>query len=189
MGGNSRRCGRQRQPQVFRVEPGPQPERSHEDRLAHPVDLPEGRPVGIRWNVFVLIDPGVEDFTDDTVDRTAGHACHSRRRANHEQRQKDDPATGQVGLVECVGIDGPLRQGKLVEREAAECPADVLLAIPAHQLGDLKTKPGLDRGVALGVIGQEIDRGELHRLQELAGFRPPGFDAGLCDSSLAGARR
>ena len=143
------------------------------------MDLAEGGPVSVRRNVLVLIDPRVEDLMNDTVDSTNGHADHSRHGANHEHRQKDDPTTGQVGLIEREGVDGPLRQGKLVEREAAECPADVLLAIPPHQLSDLRAEPGLDRGVALGVICQEIDRGELHRLEEVAGFRPPRLDLGL----------
>ncbi len=54
--------------------------------------------------------------------------------------------------------------------KAAKCAADVLLAIAAHQLGDLRAESGLDLGDALGVVGQEVDRGELDRLEERAGF-------------------
>ena len=59
-----------------------------------------------------------------------------------------------------------------MEREAAERAADVLLAVAPHQLGDLRSEPRVDLGVALGVVGEEVDRRELDRLEERVGLRP-----------------
>ena len=116
---------------------------------------------------------------DDAVDpadcKTDGFPCPG----DHKQGQKHDPPAGQVGFVKGEGIDGSLGQRELVEREAAERMADILLAIPAHQLGDLVTEPLTDGGVALGIVGQEVDRGEFHRLQECGGFRPTRLDVRL----------
>ena len=67
-----------------------------------------------------------------------------------------------------------LGQRELVEREAAEGAADVLLAVPPHELGDLGAEPCADHRVALGVVGQEVDRGELDGLQEGVGLRAAG---------------
>ncbi len=75
-----------------------------------------------------------------------------------------------MGFVEGERVDRPGRQRQLVEREAAERAADVLLAVAPHQLGDLRAEPGVDLGVALGFVGQEIDRREFDRLQERAGL-------------------
>ena len=82
------------------------------------------------------------------------------------ERQERDPAAGQVGFIKGIRVDGPRRQGQLVQREAAERPADVLLAVSPHQLGDLRAEPGVNLGVALGFVGQEVNRGELDGLQE-----------------------
>ena len=90
-----------------------------------------------------------------------------RARANGKQH---DPAACQIGFVEGERVDRPGRQRQLVEREAAKRAADVLLAVAAHQLGDLRAEPGVDLGVALGFVGQEVDGGELDRLQERAGL-------------------
>ena len=83
-----------------------------------------------------------------------------------KQGEEDDPAAGEVDLIEPERIDGSLRQWELVQWEAAKGPAHILLPVPPDQLGDLRAKPCLDRGVALGIIGQEIDCREFHGLQE-----------------------
>ena len=57
-----------------------------------------------------------------------------------------------------------------MEREAAEGPTDILLAVEPHQLGDLRPEPRADLGIAIGVVGEEVDRGELDRLEEGIGF-------------------
>ena len=72
-----------------------------------------------------------------------------------------------------------------MEREAAERAADVLLAVAPHQLGDLRAEPGVDLGVALGVVGQEVDRRELDRLQERAGLPARSIAAEARVRSLA----
>ena len=68
LAGDARRGRRQRQPQVFDVEPGPQPERSHEHRLAHAMDLAQGGPVGVGRNDLLAVDLGMEDLVNDPVD-------------------------------------------------------------------------------------------------------------------------
>ncbi len=80
-----------------------------------------------------------------------------------------------MGFVEGVRVDRPGRQRQLVEREAAKGAADVLLAVASHQLGDLRAEPGVDLGVALGLVGQEVNRGEFDRLQERARLSAGGL--------------
>ncbi len=98
---------------------------------------------------------------------TARPRPRARRNGN-----EDDPAPRQVGLVQGERVDRPCRQRELVERKAAKGAADVLLAVAPDQLRDLRAEPRVDLGVALGVVGQEVDRRELDRLQERR--RPPG---------------
>ena len=76
-----------------------------------------------------------------------------------------------------------------MEREAAEGAADVLLAVPPDELGDLMTETSADHRVALGIVGQEIDRGELDGLEEGAGLRRAGAArARLEPPGIAGCR-
>ena len=168
--GDARRGRRERQPQVFHVETSPQPERAHEHRLAHAMNLAQGGPVGIGGNDLLAVDLGMEDLVNDAVDGPDAQHDGPSQAASQRERQEGDPAAGQMGFVEGERVDRPGRQRQLVERKAAKGAADVLLAVAPHQLGDLRAEPGVNLGVALGFVGQEVDRRELDRLQECAGL-------------------
>ena len=72
LGGDARRGRGERQAQILDVESGPQPERAHEYGLPHAVDLPQGRPVGVRRDGAILVDLRMEDLADDAVDAAHG---------------------------------------------------------------------------------------------------------------------
>ena len=61
-----------------------------------------------------------------------------------------------------------------MQRKAAKGSADILLAVPPDQLGDLRAESGQDGGVAVGVVGQEVDGGELDGLEKRAGLGAGG---------------
>ena len=170
LAGDARRGRRQRQPQVLHVEAGSQPERAHEHRLAHSMDLAQRRPVCVGGNDSLAVDLGMQDLVDDPVDASDGRARRPPSRAEPARTEERDPAAGQMGFVERERVDGAGRQRQLVERKAPERAADVLLAVAPHQLGDLRAETRVNLGVALGVVGQEVDGRELDRLQERAGL-------------------
>ncbi len=93
------RCAGQRQPQVLHIEPGSQPERAHEHRLAHSVDLAQGRPVGIRRDGALPVDLRIEDLANDPEDAPDADPDGFPQGASQAERQEDDPASGQVGFV------------------------------------------------------------------------------------------
>ena len=62
-----RRAG-QRQTHVLDVEPGAQPERTHEHRLAHAMDLAQSGPVGVSRHNLLPVNLRIQDFVDHPED-------------------------------------------------------------------------------------------------------------------------
>ncbi len=102
--GDARRGRGQRQPQVLHVETSPQPERTHEHRLAHAVDLAQGRPVGVGRNDLLAVDLGMEDLANDPVDAPDGQhdgppqaASQGKRQAGRSGPRPDGLRRGRTG--------------------------------------------------------------------------------------------
>ena len=170
LGGDARRGGGQGQAQVLHVEPRPEPERTHEHGLSHAMDLPQGRPVGVGRDGPVQVDLRVEDLVNHAIDAPHGEPQDAARAGDQVERQQGDPAAREVVLVDQERVERAGRRRQLVQGEAAEGATDVLLAVEPHQLRDLRPEAGADLGVALGVVGEEVDRRELDRLEERLGL-------------------
>ena len=116
------------------------------------------------------VDLGMKDLVDDAEDAAERRPRSPGRGRAGRQRKQHDPSAGQMGLVERERVDRAGGQGKLVQRKAAKSAADVLLAVAADELGDLRPEAGVNLAVALGIVGQKVDGRELDRLQECPGL-------------------
>ena len=146
------------------------------------MNLAEGGPVSIRGNDLLAVDLGMEDLVHDAIDRPDAEHDGPCKTPGQSERQEGDAAAGEMGFVKGERIDRPGCQRQLVQRKAAKRAADVLLAVAPHQLGDLRAKPGVDLGVAFGFVGEEVDRGELDRLEKRLCLAPAGWRRGTVRS-------
>ena len=140
----------------------------------------------MKFTASAAIDnAGIEDLTDhadqpaDEEDQALDHP------GEQAERQDQEPALGQVGLVQRERVDGAQRQRGPVQREAAEGATEVLLAVAADQLGDLLAVALANLGVAVRVAHQEVDGGELDGFEELIGLLAAAWMYWLFPAPLA----
>src|SRR5690606_3484262 len=149
------------EPQVLDVDGRAQPNRLHEERLSHAVDLADRH---VERSETAQVDPPASPLADHLADELANLPqaleIEPEERDSDEDRKEEELRPAQVLPVEAIGIEDALVTRKEVIRPRAEDIAHDGAAIPPQGLEDIVAEGLANVLVAFDRRTEEVERGE-----------------------------
>src|SRR5690606_33835329 len=149
------------EPQVLDVDGRAQPNRLHEERLSHAVDLADRH---VERSEAAQVDPPASARADGLADELAklpqALEVEPEERDSDEDWKEEELRPAQVLPVEAIGIEDALVTRKEVIRPRAEDIAHDGAAIPPQGLEDIVAEGLANLLVAFDRRTEEVERGE-----------------------------